>query len=229
MAWETHPVTPDRFEDFADVINPNRRATHCWCVSHRLRAEDIAELGGGSREGAMRALCDREVPPGVVTYLDGRPVGWCNIGARADNPRLVHSTRIHPLDDLPVWSVVCVVVRGGHRKQGVTTALLQGAVAYAASHGAPAVEAYPVNTKGNRMDLTMAFVGTRAMFERVGFEVVGETEATASGMPRLVMRRMLSGERGLQPPHGSRAARPGGRHTPPSRSARPASGSRPPS
>lgn len=29
-SWETHPVTPDRFEDFADVINPNRRATHCW-------------------------------------------------------------------------------------------------------------------------------------------------------------------------------------------------------
>ena len=29
----------------------------------------------------MRALCEREHPPGVVTYLDGTPVGWCNIGA----------------------------------------------------------------------------------------------------------------------------------------------------
>ncbi len=42
-----------------------------------------------------------------------------------------------------------------------------------------------------RIDLTMAFVGTRAMFENAGFEVVGSTEATASRLPRLVMRRMI--------------------------------------
>lgn len=96
------------------------------------------------------------------------------------------------MDDLPVWSIICVVVRGGHRRQGVTTPLLEGAVAWAASEGAPAVEAYPVDPAGERMDLTMAFVGTRAMFERVGFEVVGRTAAVASRMPRLVMRRDLS-------------------------------------
>ena len=42
-----------------------------------------------------------------------------------------------------------------------------------------------------RMDLSMAFVGTRSMFERVGFAVVGTTDAVASRMPRLVMRRTL--------------------------------------
>ncbi|MDO5710951.1 MAG: GNAT family N-acetyltransferase, partial [Micrococcales bacterium] len=73
--WATHPVTPDRFEDFADVINPNRRATHCWCLSHRLRIRDIEGLAS-SREEAMRRLSERAVPPGVVTYLDGVPVGW---------------------------------------------------------------------------------------------------------------------------------------------------------
>ncbi|GIL33974.1 N-acetyltransferase [Phycicoccus sp. DTK01] len=190
--WETHPVTPDRFEDFADVVNPNRRATHCWCLSHRLRQREIDELGDGSREQAARRLCEREVPPGVVTYRDGVPVGWCNIGARSDIPRLVHSTRIHPVDDVPVWSIVCVVVRGGHRRQGVTAHLIEGAVAWAAEQGAPAVEAHPVDPGERRMDLTMAFVGTRAMFERAGFEEVGVTDATASGMPRLVMRRTLA-------------------------------------
>jgi hypothetical protein len=37
----------------------------------------------------------------------------------------------------------------------------------------------------------MAFVGTRAMFEKAGFAVAGETDATASALPRLVMRRMI--------------------------------------
>jgi GNAT superfamily N-acetyltransferase len=190
MAWQTHPVTPDRFDDFADVINPNRRTTHCWCLSHRLRARDIENLGGGSREQAARRLCERERPPGVLTYRDGVPVGWVSISPRADIPRLVGSALIRPVDDVPVWSVICMVVRGGHRKRGVTTPMLEGAVAWAASQGAPAVEAYPVDPPG-RMDTTMAFVGTRAMFENVGFRVVGQTDAVASKLPRLVMRRDL--------------------------------------
>jgi GNAT superfamily N-acetyltransferase len=183
-------VTPDRFEDFADVVNRTRRANHCWCLSHRLQAAEIEQLGSGSREAAMRRLCEREHPPGVVTYLDGEPVGWCNIGPRVEITRLARSRLIPPVDDLPVWSIVCVVVRAGHRRQGVTAPLLEGAVAYAASHGAPAVEAYPVDPPG-RMDTTMAFVGTKAMFDRSGFRAVGTTNATASGMPRLIMRRIV--------------------------------------
>ncbi len=188
MGWETHSVTPDRFEDFSDVVNRSRRVNHCWCLSHRLLAAEIERLGGGSREQAMRRLCEREHPPGVVTYLNGEPVGWCNIGPRAEITRLAHSRLIRPVDDVPVWSIVCVVVRTGHRRQGVTAPLLERAVAYAASHAAPAVEAYPVDPP-QRMDLTMAFVGTKSMFGRAGFRVVGTTDATASGMPRLVMRR----------------------------------------
>jgi len=190
MRWETYPVTAERFDDFADVINRNRRANHCWCLSHRLQAAEIDRLGDGSREQAMRRLCDREHPPGVVCYRGDEPVGWCNIGPRTEITRLARSRLIRPIDDLPVWSIVCIVVRAGHRRQGVTARLLEGAVAYAASHGAPAVEGYPVDPPG-RMDLTMAFVGTRSMFERAGFQVVGTTDAVASGMPRLIMRRDL--------------------------------------
>ncbi|WP_328857207.1 GNAT family N-acetyltransferase [Williamsia herbipolensis] len=191
MTWETHPVTPDRFEDFADVINPNRRANHCWCLSHRIRLREIEELGEGSREQAMRRLTEREHPPGVVAYRNGVPVGWCNIGPRSEITRLVNSKLIRPVDDVPVWSIVCVVVRGGHRKQGVSGQVIDGAVEYARRSGAPAVEAYPVDPSG-RMDTTMAFVGTRTMFAAAGFEVIGETDAVASKMPRLVMRRDLT-------------------------------------
>ncbi len=190
MPWETHPVTPDRFEDFAEVVNRNRRANHCWCLSHRIRAAEIEDLGGGSREQAMRRLCEREHPPGVVTYRDGEPVGWCNIGPRSQITRLTGSRLIRPVDDLQVWSIVCVVVRAGHRRRGVTAPLIEGAVGYAAAAGAPAVEAHPVDPPG-RMDLTMAFVGTRSMFERAGFSVVGTTDAVAGGLPRLTMRRDL--------------------------------------
>jgi hypothetical protein len=42
------------------------------------------------------------------------------------------------------------------------------------------------------MDTTMAFVGTRSMFTRAGFEVVGTTVAVASRLPRLIVRRTLA-------------------------------------
>lgn len=190
MTWQTHPVTPDRFEDFADVVNPNRRETHCWCLSHRLPAKDIQARGQGSREQAMRSLCRQDRPPGVVTYLDDVPVGWCSIGPRTDIPRLAASTLIRPVDELPVWSIICLVVRSGHRRKGITAQLIEGAVRWAADNGAPAVEVHPVDPPG-RMDTTMAFVGTRSMFEQVGFRVIGTTDATASSLPRLVMRRNI--------------------------------------
>lgn len=196
--WQIRPLTPDRFEDFADVVNRNRRPDACWCLSHRLPARQIEELGGGSRERAMRELSQRDPAPGVLAYRDGTPVGWCSISPRDQIPRLVSSTLIRPVDDVPVWSIICLVVRPGHRRQGVTERLISGAVDYAASRGAPAVEAYPVDPEG-RMDVTMAFVGTRTMFERAGFRVVGTTDAVASRMPRLVMRRDLEGAAGPHP------------------------------
>ena len=72
----------------------------------------------------------------------------------------------------------------------MTRHLIEGAVADARANGAPGVEVYPVDPRG-RMDTTMAFVGTKPMFERAGFEQVGTTDAVASRMPRIVMRRML--------------------------------------
>jgi hypothetical protein len=43
MDWQTHPVTPDRFEDFADIINLNRRdrepATEAGDAPHSLNAD----------------------------------------------------------------------------------------------------------------------------------------------------------------------------------------------
>ena len=192
--WVTHPVTAERFDDFADIINAHRRDTHCWCLSHRLRAKQIDGLGDGSRESAALALARGDTTFGVVTYRDSVPVGWCHIAPRDEIPRLMASALIRPVDDLPVWSIICVVVRSGHRRQGVTEHLIHGAVAYAASQGAPAVETYPVDPPG-RMDLTMAFVGTRSMFARCGFEVVGPTDAVASRLPRLVMRRVFEDRR----------------------------------
>lgn len=184
------PLTESRMEDFAAVANPNHRQKHCWCLSHRLSAQEIRERGGEDRYEAMCSLAREKIAPGVIAYLGDQPVGWCSISPRAQIPKLENSKLIRPVDDLRVWSIICMVVRGGYRRRGVNRQMLLGALEYAKSLGAPAVEAYPVDPEG-RMDLTMAYVGTRKMFEEAGFEVVGVSDAVASRMPRLIMRKML--------------------------------------
>jgi hypothetical protein len=70
--------------------------------------------------------------------------------------------------------------------------LLAGAVDYARSQGAPAVEGYPVDNSGAKVDLTMAYVGTRALFERAGFTKAADTDSVSGGFPRVLMRRSLT-------------------------------------
>jgi GNAT superfamily N-acetyltransferase len=112
---------------------------------------------------------------------------------RAPSCRSPVPGRFPQVDDLPVWSVWCFRVRAGHRGQGIARALLAGAVDYARVHGAPAVEGYPVDNGGERVDLTMAYVGTRTLFEGAGFSKVADTEAVSGGFPRVVMRLPLDG------------------------------------
>ena len=66
-----------------------------------------------------------------------------------------------------------------------------GAVDFARSYGAPAIEGYPVDNRGKKVDLTMGYVGTRALFERAGFAKVADTDSVLDGFPRVLMRLKL--------------------------------------
>lgn len=196
------PATSARFEDVAAVLGPRTPTSSvCWCLSHRVSARTNKALVGPARREFVRGLCEREVAPGVLAYHGDVVVGWAAVAPRADLP-FARSRTIPHVDDLPVWSVWCLRVRPGHRGKGVTLRLLEGAVAYARSLGAPAVEGYPVDNQGARVDLTMAYVGTRALFERAGFTKAADTTGVSGGFPRVVMRLDLrtSGSLAHAPP-----------------------------
>jgi len=60
---------------------------------------------------------------------------------------------------------------------GVAAALIEGVVAYARERGAPAVEAYPVDPKGGRVDTSFGFVGFTPRFERLSSRCLVMTDA----------------------------------------------------
>ncbi len=184
----TRPATSDRFDDVATMLGPRNPASNvCWCLSHRLDSRTNRALVGPARGEYVRGLTERRVAPGVLAYDGDVVVGWAAVAPRSELP-FERSQKIPHVDDLPVWSIWCIRVRPGHRGQGISHALLEGAIAYAAAQGAPALEGYPVDNRGAKVDRTMAFVGTRALFERAGFTKVADTDAIAGGFPRVLMR-----------------------------------------
>jgi GNAT superfamily N-acetyltransferase len=192
VAVEVVAATLDRFDDLAIMLGPKRPdASVCWCLSHRVDSKTNNALVGPARGEYVRSLCGSEVGPGVLGYSDGEVVGWAAVAPRAELP-FARSRKIPHLDDLPVWSIWCIRVRPGFRGKGYALPVLAGAVDYAREQGAPAVEGYPVDNQGEKVDLTMAYVGTRELFERAGFTKAADTDAVSGGFPRVLMRRSLA-------------------------------------
>lgn len=188
MTYSVRPATVDRFDDVATMLGPtNPASTVCWCLSHRLPSKESRSLLGAARGEYVRELCARDVAPGVLAYDGDTVVGWAAVAPRAELP-FARSRLIPHVDDLPVWSAWCIRVRPGHRRRGISLPLLEGAVAYALEHGAPAVEGYPVDNHGQKVDQTMAYVGTRGLFERAGFTKAADTDSISGGFPRVLMR-----------------------------------------
>ena len=140
----------------------------------------------------LEELAADEPAPGLVAYRDERAVGWVSVGPREGYDRLASAKLLAPVDDVPVWSIVCFVVSRSVRGSGVGRALLRAAIDHAAAHGAPMLEAYPVATERGQVAPASAYQGAQSMFEREGFEVVEVRRWNATSPPRPIMRRALS-------------------------------------
>lgn len=177
MQLTAAPLTPDRWPDLEAIFNAKgcSIARGCWCMAYRLSGSGGPLPPGMTRaqanRAALKALVDAGNPPGLIGYFGKVPVGWVSVGPREEYARLKRSPVMRPVDDRPVWSVICFVVPAEYRGQGVARALLKEAVAYAKKQGATLVEAYPVDKPARSKDEYMWF-GPKSMYDHAGFKEV---------------------------------------------------------
>ena len=210
IALDIQPLTPERIPDLATLFNQGGDPKWCWCAYFRIRGASFSGTGvkrhRGVLETAARETASEGRAPGLVAYAKGEVVGWVSVGPRADYERLAYSKVLAPIDDKPVWSIVCFVVGRRARGQGVANALLDAAVDYAREHGARTLEAYPVEVPpGERIHAGEAYKGTLPMFERAGFKVVERRQWNPSTPVRPIVRRTLR-RRATAPRRTRRAA-----------------------
>jgi GNAT superfamily N-acetyltransferase len=190
---DIHPVTPDRWGDLETLFGPRGACAGCWCMYWRQASREFEELKGEPNRRALRAIVAGGPPPGLLAYADGQPAGWCAVAPRADYPRLERSRILARVDPSPgsgqvepVWSVPCFFIARAHRRQGITTRLLDAAARYAAAHGARVVEGYPIEPRNPNMPPVFAYTGIASAFRAAGFVEVARRSET-----RPVMRRVM--------------------------------------
>lgn len=163
------PLTPDRWPHLEALLAAADGCGGCWCRWWQQTTQAFrANLGEENRRQLREEVASAQVPPGLIAYADGKPVGWCRVGPRVSYARLARSRTLWPPDSRPVWSIVCFYVAPEARGAGVARALCAAAAGFAGQHGADMLEAYPVSAS-ERISPTEAYTGTPRLFAGAGF------------------------------------------------------------
>ncbi|MBL8548986.1 MAG: GNAT family N-acetyltransferase [Hyphomonadaceae bacterium] len=188
------PLTRARWRDVEKLFGPQGAIMGCWCMYWRLRRADWDAARGAKAKALFKARVEKGPAPGLIAYAAGEPVGWMQIGPRADAPQWNTPRRVSaPAPDAPetdekVWGVTCFFVKPSMRGQGVGQALVEAGIAYARGRGARLVEVCPIEGQASA---GAAYVGRASVFARAGFKEIARRKQN-----RPLMRLKLTGARG---------------------------------
>jgi GNAT superfamily N-acetyltransferase len=178
------PADAARWEDLQAVFGTRGSAARCWCQRYKLRPrEAFAKFPVEERARRLRS----QGTTGLIAYLEVEPVGWCAVEPRTAYEGLLRNNRVpwegrdEDKSDDSVWAVTCVFVRAGFRRRGIAYELAAAAVDHARSHGARALEAYPILEE--KVTTDEIHVGTPSIFAAAGFSQVSHPT-----LRRVVMR-----------------------------------------
>lgn len=174
-------LTPETWPDFERLFRGPGGNDQCWCMYYRREQSAAREIAAyGVKKGEfhehnrrrIQGLVQEDRAHGVLVYSGAEPVGWCAYGRKEEFPQIDRGRAYRKLAPSPegTWRITCFIVAVAHRRQGVATAALRGALGSIRSQGGGSVEAYPV--VGPRWGSGSLWFGTVAMFEREGFRKV---------------------------------------------------------
>ena len=166
------PVTPATWADFEALFGDNGAMAGCWCMWWRVKRKDWEANAYAGNKASMKALVDGGTVPGLLAYDGNRAVGWVSVAPREEFPVLQRSPVLKPVDDQPVWSIVCFYVDKAYRDRGLTGPLIEAAADYARKQGAALIEGYPLDPQGGDTSNVSAFTGFLSTFQEAGFREV---------------------------------------------------------
>ncbi|MBM3267493.1 MAG: GNAT family N-acetyltransferase [Candidatus Sericytochromatia bacterium] len=185
----TVELTPERWPDLEKLFGAKGACGGCWCQSWRVgKGERWDAIKGDEARRRMEYMVKSGIAHGILAYESTEPIGWCAFDRRRDFLKLDRAPSLACDDADAVWSLPCFFVRRDRQGRGVASALLAHALEALRAHGASIAEGYPAKPAkdGKPLPAAFAWTGTRSLFERAGFELVGNPDGGKQRMRKFL-------------------------------------------
>ncbi len=166
--YAVSPLSESTWAPFAALVERNNGVFGgCWCMGFHPEG-----AGRDSTPGVNRGRKLERVRAGTAhaaLVLDGDDcVGWCQFGGPDELPRIKSRAACEGgRANSPDWRIACCYVGKGHRRQGVASAALAGALQLIAVLGGGVVEGYPEDA--GSVAAGFLYNGALSTYERLGF------------------------------------------------------------
>ena len=166
-AYTIKALDGSTWDAFARLVEANNGVFGgCWCIGFHAEGPDrsSAEL---NRRRKLERVAQGTTHAALV--FDGDDcLGWCQFGAPGEVPRIKSRAAYEKGASAPPdWRIACNFVGKGHRRKGVASAGLAGALDLIAGLGGGTVEGYPEGA--DSVPAGFLFNGALSTYERLGF------------------------------------------------------------
>ncbi len=163
------PLNQSNWDDFVELFGDRGACGGCWCMSWRLTKSEFEVNKGDGNKKLMKKLVTGEEQIGIIAYAGKKPIGWCAVAPREQYIKLTTSRVLKPIDDKKVWSIPCFFLAKNYRRQGLSTEILKGVIAYCKKKKVKILEAYPIMPYSENMPAAFAWTGILSSFLKAGF------------------------------------------------------------
>jgi len=156
------------WDAFAALVERNNGVFGgCWCMGFHSEGVGKETTAALNRERKLARV--RSGTAHAARVFDGDDcLGWCQFGRPDEVPRIKSRAAYEKgLTTLPDWRIACNFVGKGHRRRGVASAGLAGAVDLIARLGGGTVEGYPEGA--GSVPAGFLFNGALSTYEKLGF------------------------------------------------------------
>lgn len=173
MNVSIYPISEDRIGDFLQFFDnvaftDNKEWSGCYCQFYHFEDKQWEQQTAEKNRLSAIQLIQEDKMKGYLAYLNGEPIGWCNINDKSNYLRLVSNKELWDGTEGKICSIVCFVIAPEFRKKGVASQILDVICTDYLNLGYQYFEAYP--RKG---ELTSAqhYHGPLSMYMKAGFSL----------------------------------------------------------
>lgn len=161
----------------------------CWCTWFHLYPDPPERRDLGHRE-FKRRLVEQDLAHAALVFDGDRAVAWAEFGPVSELANIHHRKEWErTADSVPDFRITCLFVDRDHRRRGLASVAVRGALQLISAAGGGTVEAYPHDLpSGKKTSSSFLYNATRTLYEDLGF-----VYDRPKGKSNCVMRTVVPG------------------------------------